>query len=357
MTNLQTIEVDLGEKSYPIMVGDGYLSNRYKLSSYIDGHDCMIVTNETIAPIYLKLFLDNIEDKVINTVILPDGEEYKTIQSVQIVLDKLVECGANRDTTIIALGGGVIGDIAGFSAACYMRGLSFIQVPTTLLSQVDASVGGKTGVNHEGGKNLIGAFHQPKMVLIDIAFLDTLSDRHFRGGFSEVIKHGAIADAKYFSWLEENIDNLLKKNAEKLIEAITRSCKIKASIISRDEYDTGVRSLLNFGHTFGHAIEKCLGYGQWLHGEAIAAGMLMAARLSALSNEDLARLKNLLTSVGLPTTQTEIQAEKLFEAMKLDKKIQAKKLRFILLKSIGESYIDEDVSDISVMEVLNYSDT
>jgi 3-dehydroquinate synthase len=276
--------------------------------------------------------------------------------SVSAVIDKLVSSNANRDATVIALGGGVVGDIAGFAAACYMRGIACVQVPTTLLSQVDSSVGGKTGVNHEGGKNLIGAFHQPRLVLIDTDTLATLSDREFRAGMAEVIKHAAICDTAYFSWLEENIGALQRREPELLAHAIHRSCEIKAAVVAEDERERGRRALLNFGHTFGHAIENCVGYGEWLHGEAVAAGMIMASRLSDMPGSDLDRLRNLLVATGLPVDPPAVGADALGRAMKLDKKVQQKRLRFVLLKTLGEAFVSSDYPPERMRAILRAAD-
>ncbi|MGB5629368.1 MAG: 3-dehydroquinate synthase family protein, partial [Woeseiaceae bacterium] len=249
-----TLTVDLGDRSYPIVIGSDLLDGGYDLSEYVRGSDCMVVSNETVAPLYFEKLLPNLADRAVASVNLPDGEAYKTVATMHTIIDRLVETGANRDTTVIALGGGVVGDIAGFAAACYLRGVNFIQVPTTLLAQVDSSVGGKTGVNHEKGKNLIGAFHQPQLVLIDTATLQTLPDRELRAGLAEVIKHGAIADAGFFAWLEANMAALLRRDPEALAHAIRRSCEIKAAVVAEVEREAGRRAILNFGHTFGHAI-------------------------------------------------------------------------------------------------------
>jgi 3-dehydroquinate synthase len=273
---------------------------------------------------------------------LPDGEQHKTLTNAARVLDELAASHAHRDATIVALGGGVVGDIAGFAAACYMRGIAFIQVPTTLLAQVDSSVGGKTGVNHEQGKNLIGAFHQPKLVLIDTHTLTTLPDRELIAGLAEVIKYGAIADLEFLGWLEANMGELLRRDPDALAYAIQRSCELKAAVVAEDERETGRRAILNFGHTFGHAIENSLGYGEWLHGEAVAAGMLMAAELSNISEGDLQRLRNLIKAAGLPACPPAISAEKMRAAMEMDKKVQAKQLRFVLLRSLGDAYLNSD---------------
>ena len=276
--------------------------------------------------------------------------------SVESVVDRLVSSRANRDTTVIALGGGVVGDIAGFAAACYMRGVAFIQVPTTLLAQVDSSVGGKTGVNHPEGKNLIGAFHQPQLVLIDTDTLETLPDRELRSGLAEVIKHAAICDAEFFVWLEANMAALLAKDAKALAHAIKRSCEIKAAVVSEDEKEQGKRALLNFGHTFGHAIENCLGYGEWLHGEAVATGMVMAAHLSGLGQEEVGRLRDLIVAAGLPVIAPAISADELRAAMGMDKKVQNKALRFVLLKSIGEAFVTSEYTESRLNEVLLRAD-
>ncbi len=337
-----TLTVDLGDRSYPIVIGSDLLDGGYDLSEYVRGPDCMVVSNETVAPLYFEKLLPNLAGRAVASVNLPDGEAYKTVATMHTIIDRLVETGANRDTTVIALGGGVVGDIAGFAAACYLRGVNFIQVPTTLLAQVDSSVGGKTGVNHEKGKNLIGAFHQPQLVLIDTATLQTLPDRELRAGLAEVIKHGAISDAGFFAWLEANMAALLRRDPEALAHAIRRSCEIKAEVVAEDEREAGRRAILNFGHTFGHAIEHCQGYGEWLHGEAVAAGMVMAAKLSGLPGADVERLAALIGSAGLPVEPPPIEADDWVRAMGLDKKVQGKKLRFVLLGAIGTSHVTAD---------------
>ena len=348
----QTINVDLGERSYPIVIGSGLLNGGYDVASKIVGPDCLVVTNETVAPLYLDALQASLGDKTVNVVQLLDGEEYKTVASVSAVIDGLVEARAGRDTTVIALGGGVVGDIAGYAAASYMRGVRFVQVPTTLLAQVDSSVGGKTGVNHPGGKNLIGAFHQPELVLIDTDTLNTLPDRELSAGMAEVIKHGAIADAEYFVRLEQDIDALMARDPATLAAAIGRSCEIKAEVVAEDEREHGRRAILNFGHTFGHAIENSAGYGEWLHGEAVAAGMVMAASLSGIESADQARLRRLLDRAALPTTAESLSAQTLRDAMGLDKKVLNKKLRFILLKQLGRAFVTDDVAEDRLMEVL-----
>lgn len=343
MTVHRTIRVELGSRSYPILIGDGLLAGGTDIGAYMPGRDCTVVSNVTVAPLYLEALRACLPGREVHEAVLPDGEEHKTLGTVSVVLDRLVADRANRDTTVIALGGGVVGDIAGFAAACYMRGVAFIQVPTTLLSQVDSSVGGKTGVNHPGGKNLVGAFHQPRLVLIDTDTLKTLPDRELSAGLAEVIKHAVIFDRDYFDWLEGNVEALLARDAAALAHAIARSCEIKAAVVSADETEKGQRALLNFGHTFGHAIENSLGYGEWLHGEAVAAGMVMAAELSGISPEDQDRLRRLLAAARLPVEPPRIGSANLREAMRLDKKAAGKRLRFILLDGLGSARIESDV--------------
>ena len=340
MSDTRSITVELGERSYPIVIGSGLLGGGFDLAAHVKGPDCLVVTNETVEPLYLEALLADLQGKEVSAISLPDGEAYKTLETVVDILDTLVEHGANRDTTLVALGGGVVGDITGFAAACYMRGVDFVQVPTTLLAQVDSSVGGKTGVNHASGKNLIGAFHQPRAVLIDTDTLDTLPDREFRAGLAEVIKYGAIVDADFFAWLEGNIDALLAREAPALAIAIRRSCELKAEIVAEDERESGRRAILNFGHTFGHAIERCQGYGEWLHGEAVAAGMVMAAHLGGGSAA--ARIEALLERSGLPIRPPELAPADLLAAMGMDKKVQGKRLRFVLLRELGDAFVTSD---------------
>ena len=337
-----TLTVELGDRSYPIVIGRGLLGGGFDLAPYVRGEDCLVVSNETVAPLYLDRLLPNLGSRNVSSISLPDGEAYKTLGTMTSILDKLVDAGAGRDTTVIALGGGVVGDIAGFAAACYMRGVNFVQVPTTLLAQVDSSVGGKTGVNHEQGKNLIGAFHQPQVVLIDTDTLTTLPDRELRAGLAEVIKYGAICDADFFAWLEANMDSLLRRDPDALAHAIRRSCELKAEVVAEDEREAGRRAILNFGHTFGHAIERCQGYGDWLHGEAVAAGMIMAAQLSGLGDDAVGRLRRLVEAAELPVTPPGIPADAWMSAMGMDKKVQGSKLRFVLLDAIGSSRVTSD---------------
>jgi len=352
----RTIRVELGSRSYPILIGDGLIRGGFDLAGQVDGRDCVVVSNETVAPLYLDSLQNCLAGREVHVAVLPDGEEHKTLASVSAIIDALVSAGANRDSTVFALGGGVVGDIAGFAAACYMRGVSFIQVPTTLLAQVDSSVGGKTGVNHPGGKNLIGAFHQPKLVLIDTETLTTLPDRELSAGLAEVIKHAVIADGQYFDWLEQNIEALLGRDPAALAHAIARSCEIKAAVVSADETEQGRRALLNFGHTFGHAIESTMGYGEWLHGEAVAAGMLMAAELSGISTADQDRLRRLLVAAGLPVEPPRVGSARLRAAMRLDKKVADKRIRFILLNGLGSARIDADVDPGTLDTILARTD-
>ena len=356
MPTQQTITVDLAERSYPIIIGRGLLGAGFDLGACIAGSDCLVVSNETVAPLYLEALKASLKECLIETIALPDGEPFKTLDAVHTIIDKLVAAGSNRDTTVIALGGGVVGDIAGFAAACYMRGIAFIQVPTTLLAQVDASVGGKTGVNHAQGKNLIGAFHQPRVVLIDTDTLATLPGRELRAGLAEVIKYGAIADQTFFAWLEQNMSVLLEKQPHALEHAVRRSCEIKAALVAADERDAGRRAILNFGHTFGHAIERCQGYGEWLHGEAVATGMIMAAELGDLDAADVARLRALIDAAGLPTVPPKIGAQRLLQAMGLDKKIQQKQLRFVLLRALGSAFVTSAYDQSRLLRVLEAAD-
>ena len=352
MPQHKVITVDLGDRSYPIVIGQGLLNGGFDLAAHLRGTDCLVVSNETVAPLYLEPLLANLAGCQATSITLQDGESFKTMPTMQTILDELVATGANRDTTVIALGGGVIGDIAGFAAACYMRGVAFIQVPTTLLAQVDSSVGGKTGVNHEKGKNLIGAFHQPRVVLIDTDTLATLPQRELQAGLAEVIKYGAICDPAFFAWLESNMGALLDKDPDTLADAIQRSCELKADVVAEDERESGRRAILNFGHTFGHAIEHNQGYGEWLHGEAVAAGMVMAAELSAIGEHDIDRLKRLIEAAGLPTKPPVIPADRWLNAMGMDKKIQKKQLRFVLLHSLGDSYLSADVEQTKLQAVI-----
>jgi 3-dehydroquinate synthase len=351
-----TLTVALGDRSYPIVIGRGLLDGNFDLAPYLRSADCLVVSNETVAPLYLERLLPNLRGLNVSSVCLPDGESYKTMATLQTILDALVDSGANRDTTVIALGGGVVGDMAGFAAACYLRGVAFLQVPTTLLAQVDSSVGGKTGVNHDKGKNLIGAFHQPSLVLIDTDTLQTLAPREFSAGLAEVIKYGAICDAEFFGWLESNMQALLDKEPGALAYAIHRCCELKAEVVAEDERESGRRAILNFGHTFGHAIESSQGYGNWLHGEAVAAGMAMAAELSGIVAGEQERLARLIVSAGLPTAPPQIAPERWLESMGMDKKVQNKQLRFVLLHAIGDAYVTSDYDERRLQGLLGAAD-
>ena len=345
---MPTLHLDLGSRSYPICIGPGLLGQRDVFAPHIiAGQKVMVVTNTTVAPLYLERTLAGLTDFQCDHVILPDGEQNKTLETLDTIFTALLNQRHDRSTTLIALGGGVIGDLTGFAAASYQRGVNFIQIPTTLLAQVDSSVGGKTGVNHPLGKNMIGAFYQPQLVLADTATLNTLPERELGAGIAEVIKYGLIRDAEFFVWLEQNIDALRARDPAALSYAIERSCRNKAEVVARDERESGERALLNFGHTFGHAIETGLGYGVWLHGEAIAAGMALAADLSRrqgwLSGADQQRIIDLLTRARLPTqAPAALDSERLLELMAVDKKVSSGKLRFILLKAIGHAVISAD---------------
>jgi 3-dehydroquinate synthase len=354
---VKTLELDLGERSYPIYIGSGLLARAELLTSYIHGARAAVVTNETIAPLYLARVRAHLAHYNPVEVILPDGEQYKTLEILNRIFDALLQNRCDRQTTIVALGGGVIGDMAGFAAATYQRGVPFIQVPTTLLSQVDSSVGGKTGVNHPLGKNMIGAFYQPHAVVIDTDTLDTLPDRELSAGLAEVIKYGLIRDPEFFAWLEAHMDRLLARDPEALASAIERSCRNKAEVVAADEREAGVRAILNLGHTFGHAIETGMGYGAWLHGEAVAAGMVMAADLSSrlgwLAEHEVARIRALIARARLPVQAPPMLTAARFRSlMSVDKKVQAGKLRLVLLKSIGEAVVTGDVPGAVLDETL-----
>lgn len=339
---MNTLHVELGERSYPIHIGAGLLDAADLLIPYIAGQQVLVVTNEIVAPLYLQRVLDTLTGKTAASVILPDGEAHKTLDSVSRVFDALLERRYSRNATLIALGGGVIGDLGGFAAACYQRGIPFIQIPTTLLAQVDSSVGGKTGVNHPLGKNMIGAFYQPRCVLADTATLDTLPMRELSAGLAEVIKYGLIRDPEFFLWLEANLERLLARDAEALAFAIERSCRNKAEVVAHDEKESGERATLNLGHTFGHAIETGCGYGAYLHGEAVAIGICQAAdlsrRLGWLSDADVERIVALLRRAHLPVAPpASLDATDFLRGMAVDKKNLDGKVRLILLEKIGRA--------------------
>jgi len=349
---VNTLKVELGSRSYPILIGDGLLSDAELLRQHVPARDVLIVSNTTVAPLYLDTLSAGLRPRRIIEAVLLDGESHKTLTNVGRILDVLVANRFARDCTIVALGGGVVGDMAGFAAACYQRGVSFVQVPTTLLSQVDSSVGGKTGVNHPGGKNLIGAFHQPIAVLADTRTLGSLPPRELRAGLAEVIKYGLICDASFFAWLEEHMEALLAADPAALAHVIYRSCQIKAEIVGRDEREQGDRALLNLGHTFGHAIESATGYTQWLHGEAIGAGLVMAAAMShscgLMSADDVTRVKNLVARTGLPIHIDAVSPQSALEHMRIDKKVQGGRIRLILLRKIGDAFITADYSEAAL---------
>ena len=343
------LDVDLGERSYPIFIGPGLLGDGVCVRAGLRGREVLVVSNDTVAPLYLDPLLANLgEDARAGALILPDGEQHKTFATLQTIFDALLEQRHSRHTTLVALGGGVVGDMVGFAAACYQRGVDFIQVPTTLLAQVDSSVGGKTAVNHPRGKNMIGAFHQPRRVVIDTTVLATLPAREFAAGLAEIIKYGCIRDAAFFDWLEANMDALLARDAQVLSRAIARSCEIKAEVVAADEREGGLRAILNFGHTFGHAIETHTGYGSWLHGEAVAAGMVLAAdlsrRLGAVSDADVERIEALIERAGLPgCAPSDLSTGRFIELMGVDKKVIDGRLRLITLAGLGRAHILDDV--------------
>ena len=343
---MQTLQVDVGHSRYPIAIGPGLLTNSELLDAHIRGRDLLIVTNSIVARLYLAKLTDSLTGRRVAECILPDGEQHKTLQTAGWVFDALVAKKMNRDATVLALGGGVVGDVAGFAAASYQRGVGYVQIPTTLLAQVDSSVGGKTGVNHPGGKNLIGAFYQPQSVIADIDTLSTLPDREFRAGLAEIIKYGCVWDPLLFDWLDKHIPDLLARDADALIYAIARSCEIKATVVSKDEREQNLRAILNFGHTFGHAIEAATGYDTYLHGEAVGLGMLMAAdlsqRLGLIESETKARVQDILTRSGLPTEVPRIGAAKGKELMQMDKKVLAGAVRLVLLKKLGRAILTAD---------------
>jgi 3-dehydroquinate synthase len=349
---------DAGTRSYPIHIGADLLGRADLYQPYLGGGSAAIVTNDVVGPLYaakVRTALEKAGARV-TQIAVQDGEEAKSWQTLNRIFDALLEARCGRDTLLVALGGGVVGDLAGFAAAIYQRGVDFVQVPTTLLAQVDSSVGGKTAINHPLGKNMIGAFHQPRAVIADLGTLDTLPDRELRAGLAEVIKHGLALDEAFTGWLEGNIEKLLARDRNALAYAVRRSCELKAAIVGADEREAGARALLNFGHTFGHAIEAGAGYGAWLHGEAVAAGMVMAAELSALMGHlkktEVSRLRELIRRGGLPTKGPALAAERLMELMALDKKAAKGKTRFVLLESIGRASLRGDVDERLVRQAI-----
>jgi len=355
---METLTVELGTRSYPIYIGQNLFSGAELLQQHIRGKQVMIVSNTTVAPLYLEQIMNMLAQYQSASVVLPDGEKYKNLDTLNQIYTALLENNFDRSCTLIALGGGVVGDMTGFAAASYQRGVDFIQIPTTLLSQVDSSVGGKTGVNHALGKNMIGAFHQPNAVLINTDTLDTLPDRELSAGLAEIIKYGALGDEPFFEWLESHMSQLLQRDVSKLVYAIKHSCEDKAKIVAADERESGQRALLNLGHTFGHAIETAMGYGNWLHGEAVGAGMILAAELSEkmgwIDKKDVTRLQNLTKLAGLPVNYPpEMTAEQFIELMMRDKKALQGKIRLVLLKSIGNAIVSADYDESALLNTLN----
>jgi 3-dehydroquinate synthase len=354
---VNTLKVELGSRSYPILIGEGLLTQTEVFDRHVPGRDVLVVTNTTVAPLYLAAVSGALSGRRRVEAILPDGESHKTLANVGRLLDVLVANRFSRDCTVVALGGGVVGDTAGFAAACYQRGVALVQIPTTLLAQVDSSVGGKTGVNHPGGKNLIGAFHQPCAVIADMHALTTLPARELRAGLAEVIKYGLIGDAAFFAWLEGHMAALLAGDPAALAHVVRRSCEIKAEIVGRDEREQGDRALLNLGHTFGHAVEAATGYTQWLHGEAVGAGLLMATTMShecgLVSAQDLTRLQRLLERTGLPTRIDGVTPSEALDHMRIDKKVKGGRIRLVLLRAIGDSFVTADYSEPALQRTLD----
>jgi len=353
---VQRVDVALGERSYPILIGEDLLRAPGVLDGLVAARDVLLLTNTIVGPLYAERVNASLPGRRIVDVRLPDGEQHKTLENVARVLDALVANRFGRDSLAIALGGGVVGDLCGFTAACYQRGIAFAQLPTTLLAQVDSSVGGKTGVNHPGGKNLIGAFHQPGFVVADTSTLATLPPRELRAGLAEVIKYGLVFDADFLTWLESNMPRLLKLDAECLAYAIRRSCELKADVVRRDEREQGDRALLNLGHTFGHAIESATGYTEWLHGEAVATGMLIAADMSEkiglLRRDDVERVRELLARAGLDLRPPRIGADRALDYMRVDKKVKGGRIRLILLRQLGQGIFTADYPDEALMKTL-----
>ncbi len=359
-----TLNLDLGERSYPIHIGQGLLSDRTflaeNLSSLLPSKQVVLVTNTTVGPLYSEYLITALEGFDITRVDLPDGEQYKTLDTFSHIIDRMMEIPCDRDTTLIALGGGVVGDIAGFAAACYRRGVPYIQIPTTLLAQVDSSVGGKTAVNHPGGKNMIGAFYQPSAVVIDTDTLSTLDDREFRAGLAEVIKYGLIRDREFFVWIEENINAVLARESTALAHVVTTSCRSKAEVVTADETERGQRAMLNLGHTFGHAIEAATGYSEWLHGEAVAAGTVMAMEMSVrcgyLGPDVAQRVTELFGRAGLRTSPPgNVTADRYLDFMARDKKVKQGNIRLVLLRDIGDAFLDSDYDERDLVKTLTNS--
>ena len=356
---METLNVELGERAYPILIGHGLLGMPKLILPYLRQPKVAIVTNTAIAALYLQTFTSSMEKAGVSVVevVLPDGEQYKNWETLNLIFDTLLKDHCERSTTLIALGGGVVGDMTGFAASCYQRGMPFIQVPTSLLAQVDSSVGGKTAINHPLGKNMIGAFYQPKLVIADTDVLTTLPDRELRAGLAEVIKYGLIRDLPFLEWLERDIERLLCRDHVALAYAVHRSCANKAEVVVADEHENGERALLNLGHTFGHAIETGMGYGEWLHGEAVAVGTMMAAELSCqigwLVREDVLRIERLFQMAGLPVNGPAMDAERYVQLMLHDKKVQDGKIRLVLLQSIGKAVVCNTVAHDEIIKAIS----
>jgi len=350
------VEVGLRGREYPILIGAGLLSEASVLRGAIEAQDVLVVTSETVGPLYFERVRAGLAGKRVQALALPDGEVHKTLGTVARIFDAMVAARFNRDACIAALGGGVVGDMAGFAAACYQRGVDFVQLPTTLLAQVDASIGGKTGVNHPSGKNLIGAFHQPVAVIADISTLATLPPREFRAGLAEVVKHALVADVAFLDWLDGHLDALLAQEPAAVAYAVQRSCEIKAQIVAADERERGRRAELNLGHTFGHAIETATGYGDWLHGEAVSVGMALAAALSQrhgwLTPADVGRVRDVLRRAGLPIAAPRIGAARALELMGMDKKVLGGRIRLVLLHGLGNAAVTADYDPDALAETL-----
>ncbi len=358
---MQRVDVHLDERSYPIHIGNGSLSQAHLFKPHLSGNQVAVISNETVAPLYLDDLLTALGGADVDVFTLPDGEQYKTLDSYAAIMDFLLAKRHNRSTTLVALGGGVVGDITGFVAATFQRGVGFIQVPTTLLAQVDSAVGGKTGVNHPSGKNMIGAFYQPRCVIADSAVFATLPEREYRAGLAEVLKYGVIADPEFFDWIEQAGEKLLDKDPDTLVWAVRRSCEIKAGVVEDDERETGLRAILNFGHTFGHAIETLTNYRTYLHGEAVAIGMVMAADLSvrvgSLQLKDAQRIKRVLQSLDLPVCPPpELSDDVMHRAMGMDKKVVDGKLRLVLAETIGRVIVTEGIDASALRATLNAGD-
>lgn len=354
---MAVLNVDLGSRSYPIYVGPGLLSREDLYHRHIAAQEVVVVSDETVAPLYLDGLLASLPGFNVTCHILPDGEEHKTLETLSTLFDTMIAAPCSRETSLIALGGGVVGDIAGFAAACYQRGIGFIQVPTTLLAQVDSAVGGKTAVNHPLGKNMIGAFYQPACVIADTDTLSTLDGRQLSAGIAEVVKYGVIRDPTFFKWLEQNMEALCRCDNPAIEHVIVECCRNKAELVAADEEERAERALLNLGHTFGHAIEAAVGYGQWLHGEAVAVGMVLAAELSCrlgwLAADDLVRIRELLSRAGLPVSPPKnIAVEEFLLHMSRDKKVARSRIRLVLLEGIGRAKLVTDYPDEALTEVL-----